>query len=351
MRIVLPPAFEEMLQKIGLAPGPRPPRLKPRLPLAAVQVSAGRVSAVRLASPASRKGGAAARAVLAAHREIPLPPGAEIPTLTRPHVGEFRPVEEAVGRLLAEVAPRETRISLVLPDSAARVSLLKFGKMPATRREVMDLIRFRMQKVLPFRMEEAALDFQLLGNGGSEEPEFLVALIQRPVLFRYERLFSSRDLVPGLVDLESFNLANLLSRSGGIGGGEGGDRALINAAEGYLTVLFFREGRLNFYRSKQLSEEERILPERLHAAIRREAASCAAFYREHLSGAGMAGAAARIVEGDPGQVLEIVREEMGCPVQVLDPSRAVELPPGAGASDGIWQRLAPALGAALGRRV
>jgi type IV pilus assembly protein PilM len=288
--------------------------------------------------------------VVAVHREVQLPPGALIPSLARPQVPDTAPLEGAVDAVLQEVAPRETRISVVLPDSAARVSLLKFGRMPATRREVLDLIRFRMQKVLPFRMEEAALDFQLLSNGGTEEPEFLVTLIQRPVLFQYERLFSNRNLVPGLVDLDSFNLANLLSRGGGIGAGESGDRALINAAEGYLTVLFFREGRLNFFRSKQVPDEDRALPGRLHATIRREVASCAAYYREHLAGPGMASAALRVVEGDPGVILGVAQEEMGCAVQILDPSRAVALPPGGDASSPVWQRLAPALGAALGRR-
>jgi len=344
------PPLEKILEKIGLAPGPRPPRLKPRLPLAAVQVAPGRISAVRLSPPPFRRKGGDPRMVVAAHREAALPPGVLIATLTRPHLPDPAPLAAAAESVLGEVAPRESRISVVLPDTTARVSILKFGRMPATRQEVLDLIRFRMQKVLPFRLEEAAIDFQLLSNGTTEEPEFLAALIQRPVLFQYERLFGARDRVPGLVDLDSFNLANLLSRGGGIGASDAGDRALVNAAEGYLTVLFFRDGRLNFYRCKQLSDEERALPERLHAAIRRELASCAAYYREHLSGAGMAYAAARIVEGDPGAILGAVQEEMGCPAQILDPSRAVTLPPGADASDARWQRLAPAIGAALGRR-
>ncbi len=344
------PALEAILEKIGLAPGPRPPRLKPRLPQTAVQVAPGRFSGVRLGPPASRKTGEDSRPSVAAYHEAPVPAGVLIPSLNRPHLSEAAPLAALAAKVLGEVAPRESRISLVLPDSTARVSLVKFGRMPATRREVVDLIRFRMQKVLPFRLEEAALDFQLLSNGGTEEPEFLVALIQRPVLFQYERLFGAGDRIPGLVDLESFNLANLLSRGGGIGAGEGGDRALINASEGHLTVLFFRNERLNFYRCKQLADEERTLPERLHLALRRELASCAAFYREHLEGTGMAAAALRVVEGDPAAILALAGEEMGCPVHLLDPSRSVALPPGSDASDPRWQRLAPALGAALGRR-
>ena len=57
----------------------------------------------------------------------------------------------------------------------------------------------------------------------------------------------------------------------------------------------------------------------------------------------------RVVEGDPPVVLETAREELACPVKLLDPGRAVRLPDGADPADPLWQRLAPALGAALGR--
>ena len=99
------PPLEELLEKIGLAPGPRPPRLKPRLPLAAVQVAPGRISAVRLAPPPSRKKGADPRMVVAAHREVGLPPGVLIPTLTRPHLLDAAPLAAAVEAVLGEVAP------------------------------------------------------------------------------------------------------------------------------------------------------------------------------------------------------------------------------------------------------
>jgi hypothetical protein len=343
------PSWENVVQRLGLAPGPRPPRLKPRLPMTAAHVSAGHVSAVRLGGAAPGKRGSAERPRVVAHAEVEIPGGASLSFTGPSQLLDLAPLARAIESVLAAVAPRETRISVVLPDPAARVSLLKFGRLPATRQEVADLIRFRMQKVLPFRVEEASLDFQLLSEADGEETEFLAVLIQRPVLFQFERLFSARDRLPGLVDLESFNLANLLARAGGAGAEEAGDRALVNAASGYLTVLYFRNGLLNFYRCKPLADEERALPERLHGALRREMASCAAYYREHLAGAGFSEAVVRVVEGDPAVVLGIVQEEMGCRARTLDPSRAAALPGGADPSDPRWQRLAPALGAALGR--
>jgi len=129
-----------------------------------------------------------------------------------------------------------------------------------------------------------------------------------------------------------------------------GDQALVNAAEGYMTVLLFRDGSLNFYRSKPFATEERSHPERFHSAIRRELASCFAFYREHLAGAGLLQATIRVGSGDPRAVLEETQVELGCPARLVDPGRAVVLPAGAAPEDPFWQRLAPALGAALGRR-
>ncbi|HEV8376381.1 MAG TPA: hypothetical protein VGR38_09165 [Candidatus Polarisedimenticolia bacterium] len=341
--------FETILQKIGLVQGVGPARLKPRHPAVAVTVLPGRVAAVRLGPPLAGRKGKDRRPVVTAYQEALLPAGMVVPSLTRANFSEVAPVEEAIRTVLHGVAPREDRVCLVLPDSVARVSILRFNRMPATRREVVDLIRFRMQKVLPFRVEEAALDYQLLSQPDTLEPEFLVTLAQRTVLFQYERLLTGTGRLPGLVDLESFNLVNLLARAHR-GEPESADWALVNAASGYLTVLFFRQGSLCFYRSKAVADEERSAGDRLVAALRRELASCAAFYREHLSGTMLAHAVLRASNGESRVLPGLVQEELGCPVQALDAGLAVALPAGSDGAEPRWQGLAPALGAALGRR-
>ncbi|HEU5182388.1 MAG TPA: hypothetical protein VFW45_16500 [Candidatus Polarisedimenticolia bacterium] len=343
------PQIEVILQKIGMAPGVAPPRLKPRFPAVAVCVVPGKVGAIRLGGPAARRKGEPARVSVAAHAEAALPPGAVAPSLARGNLMETAPVQQAIREVLLQVAPREDRVSLVLPDSVARVSILKFNRMPATRREVVELIRFRMQKVLPFRIEEAALDYQLLSDAGSGEPDFLVTLAQRPVLFQYERLLTGLDRQAGLVDLESFNLVNLVARFPEKASLDQGDWAMVNAAPGYLTVLFFRQGALCFYRCKAMSDEERAADSH-GAAVRRELASCAAYYREHLAGKALASAYVKSSNGE-GKILPgLVREELGCEVRIVDPGKVVTLPAGSDPEDSRWQTLAAAIGAAMGRR-
>ena len=335
------PQIEMILQKLGMAPGVAPPRLKPRYPAVAVFVVPGKVGAIRL-------GGATSRNSVAAYAEAAIPSGALVPTLTRGNFMDTAPIQQAMREVLLQVAPREDSLSLVLPDSVARVTILKFNRMPATRREVLELIRFRMQKVLPFRIEEAALDYQLLSDGAAAEPDFLVTLAQRAVLFQYERLLGGLERQVGLVDLESFNLVNLVARFPEKASLDQGDWALVNAAPGYLTVLFFRQGALCFYRCKAMAEEER--GEARGAAVRRELASCAAFYREHLAGKSLHSAYLKFSNGE-GKILPgLIQEELGCPILKVDPAKAVTLPQGSDPEDPRWQSLAAAIGAALGRR-
>ena len=156
------------------------------------------------------------------------------------------------------------------------------------------------------------------------------------------------ERLPGLVDLETFGLVNLIARSPELAGPDSGDWALVNASPGYLTVLFFRAGSLCFYRSKTVADDERA-PEKFHPALRRELASCAGFYREHLSGTSLERAVLRTSNGESRFLPGMVQEELACPVVALDPAKAVTLPPGSDPTDPTWQFLAPALGAALGR--
>jgi hypothetical protein len=341
------PKAEAILGRLGLGHGVAPARLRPDYPGVAVQIAPGRVCAVQLVRPKVRRG-EDARPILTAFREAALPAAAVDPALAKPNLADPDAVRQAAGEVLAAVAPRERRISLVLPDSAARISILRFNRMPASRRELLDLVRFRLQKVLPFRIEEAALDYHLLHNGGAET-EFLVALVQRPVVWQYEGIFEGLGRLPGLVDLDSLDVANLHRACRGSEMGTG-DEALVNAAEGYLTVLFFRDGMLNFCRSKPIPPEEQDDPVRFFGAVRRELASCSAYYREHLEGAGLRRVTLRVVERDPGSLAGIAQEELGGPAELLAPARAVRVAPGVAPAPEAWPRLAPALGAALGRR-
>ncbi|MEK7730273.1 MAG: hypothetical protein AAB363_00285, partial [Planctomycetota bacterium] len=143
--------FSDLFDRIGADP------LPPRYPLVAVELAPDRVTAVRLA--ADRKSG---RLRLEAVQTRPVPDGAIEVSLTKPNILDPKAVAAAVTEALHRLGPKDHRVSVLLPDDVARVALLGFATLPKTRRELADLVRFRMAKSLPFKPEEAVMDLMVL---------------------------------------------------------------------------------------------------------------------------------------------------------------------------------------------
>ena len=51
--------------------------------------------------------------------------------------------------------PRPRRVALVLPDTVAKVSLMRFEKVPAKAQDLDQLIRWQVRKAAPFQIEDA----------------------------------------------------------------------------------------------------------------------------------------------------------------------------------------------------
>ena len=87
-------------------------------PGVAVELAAGYVSAASL----DVRGG---QPVISAYAAEPLPAGALVPSLTSPNVVDRAAVSEALARVLEKVG-RPRRVGLIIPDSAAKVSFVRF---------------------------------------------------------------------------------------------------------------------------------------------------------------------------------------------------------------------------------
>ena len=68
--------------------------------------------------------------VITAHATEPLPPGAVTPTLNGPNVQNPEAVAETVKRVFDKLGGRPRRVALVVPDSVAKVSLVRLEKVP-----------------------------------------------------------------------------------------------------------------------------------------------------------------------------------------------------------------------------
>ena len=312
-----------------------------------MELAADRVTAVRLT--ADRKSGALK---LAAVVSRPVPEGAIEVSLTKPNILDEKAVWSVVAETLHKLAPKDQRISVLLPDDVARVALLGFATLPKTRRELADLVRFRMSKSLPFKPEEAVLDLMILAgrapHPGAAAASVLASFVNRGVVEQYENLFASCGYWPGLVSLSTFEMFNLFRPRFATNRQPDKDSLVLNVTRHYLSVLILRDRDIIFYRCKpHLSGSASGDP---MTDVRREIYTSLAFYQEKLLGRGIGRVFLRCAGLPLGPLREAVSAEAGGEAEVLDPllqvplNGAPPLPP----EEAAWA--APAIGAVAGRR-
>ncbi len=327
--------------------GVRDVRVPPRYPIVAVEIAPDRITAVRVA--VDRRSG---RPQLRAVESRPLPEGAIETSLTRPNILLPEAVLTALASIFSKLGTVDSRISLLIPDHLARVAILPFATIPRTRRELAELVRFRMAKSLPFKPEEAVMDLMILGGGVAPGPSgasVLAAFIHRAVLQQYEMLLSGAGYWPGLVALSTFELYNLFRPHLQARRDPDRDALLLNVTPHYLSVLVFRGEDLIFYRCKPHGADPGKNPDGL-TEIRREIYTSLAFYQEKLLGRGIGRAHVRATGLAPDEVREAVAAETGCETDLLEPLQVLPIAGGLAIDPEEAARLAPAAGAAVGRR-
>lgn len=307
-------------------------------PSAALEIDARGVTAAVV----SRQGGAR---VLAAHVREPLPPGVVEPALNAANVHDPAALASAIRAALDRLTPRPRRIALVLPDTVAKFSLIRFEKVPAKAQDLDQLIRWQIRKSAPFRIEEAQVAWipgTTLGEGGRE---FLVTVARRDVIESYEAACAAAGAHPGVVDLASLNLVNAVLALAGEGGSEA-DWLLVHVAAGYATVAIVRAGTVIFVRTRAAGGA---------AAVEDLVHQTAMYHEDRLGG----GAFPRVVlagaSGLGGEAAERLRrgleQRLAGPVTPLDFTGAVALRDRIAPSPDLLDALAPAVGALLREQV
>jgi type IV pilus assembly protein PilM len=85
--------------------------------------------------------------------------GALVPSANAANLVDPEAVTETVARVLRRLPGNPTRVALVLPDSAAKVSLMTFEQIPARAADLDKLVRWQARKTAPFRIEDAQVTY------------------------------------------------------------------------------------------------------------------------------------------------------------------------------------------------
>jgi type IV pilus assembly protein PilM len=315
---------------------PLPSFLTSPPPSVGVEIASDRVTAVSL----TRQGSSW---IVGAHGTERLAPGVVTPALNATNVHDVRALAAALRSAFDKLGARPRRIALVIPDTAAKVSLLRFDKVPADS-DLDQLIRWQMRKAAPFKPEEAQISWvpaAAIPGGGRE---YLVTLARRDLVESYMTACGEAGAAAGLVDLASLNMINAALASGT--GTKAGDWLIVHVAPDYATLAIVRDSELIYFRTRQL-DSEGDLADLVHQT--------AMYHEDRLSGARFArvvvsGASARGVEsGD--RLRRSLEERMGVTVEALDFRGTAAMRDRINAGPDLLDALAPAVGVVLREQV
>ena len=329
---------------------PLPTFLASPPPAVGVEIASDRVTAVSLSRQASGW-------TIGAHGTERLAPGVVTPALNAMNVHDASTLAAAVRSAFDKLGTRPRRVALVIPDTAAKVSLLRFEKIPAAS-DLDQLIHWQTRKAAPFKPEDAQLSWVAAGPVPGGGREYLVTIARRDIVESYMQACADAGASAGVVDLASLNLVNAVLASGSEANGDPstgsgspradsrGDWLVVHVAPDYATLAIVRNKDLIFFRTRQI-ESEADLADVMHqtAMYHEDRLGGARFGRVVLSGASSRGA-------DSGERLRRALEErVGVKVDALDFRGTAALRDRISAGPEVLDTLAPALGVVLRERV
>ena len=211
----------------------------------AIEIAAGRLTVARL--------GKDGQSIAASGVSEALPAGAVVPSLIAKNIEQPQVVAAVLKKALERAGfGRPKRVALVIPDSAARVSLIPLETVPTRSSDLDQLIRWHVKKATPFPIEDAVLSYTAgaLENGGTT---FLAVAASRPVILEYEAVANAVGAEAGIVDVSSLAVMNSVIASGAA---PHGDWLLVCLAPDSSTLAIMRGQALLFHRHRATVEDE-----------------------------------------------------------------------------------------------
>ena len=279
-------------------------------PDAAVEIAPSRVSAATLSS----RGGVPAMHAFAVDV---LPSQAVAASLTSHNILDRASVVASLRTVFDRLERRPARVALIIPDVAAKVSVVRFDRIPSRRDDLDQLVRWQVRKAAPFPIEEATVSYTggtRTADGGGE---FVVVLARRDVIAEYEDVCAAAGAHAGLVDIATFAVINLALATPRV---RSGDWLVVHMRPEYTSIGIVRSGELTFFRNRPEDDDE-SLTDVVHQT--------AMYYQDRLSGDGFTGVLLGGSGRAPGAVeaaRQALEERLGARVGPIDAAPAVTLP-------------------------
>ena len=272
--------------------------------------------------------------VVSGYASDPLRPGAVTPSLTAANVQDRHAVIGSIQRVIEKLGIRPRRVALVIPDTAVKVSLLRFDKVPGRRDDFEQLVRWQLRKAAPFPVDTAAVTYSAALSPPEGGREFVVEVARQECIREYESVCEDAGLYAGLVDIATFSLLGILSDTSAAKG----DWLLVHVRPDYTSIAIVRDGVVIFYRNRPEDGQEG-LPDLVHqtSMYYQDRLAGGSFARVYLAGAGRA-------PGVADAARRGIEERLGVAVEPLDPTRAAGLSDRIQATPELMDVLGPVVG-------
>ncbi len=199
----------------------------------------------------------------------PLRAGALIPGIAEPNIRSTDAVTDAVRSALNSLPLRSRAVTVVLPDSAARIYMLDFDSLPGKSAEALPVLRLRLRKMVPFDVEHAGISYQVLSQNETAV-KVLTAILPGSVLAEYEGAVRAAGYDTGAVLPSSLAALEVIDSMEAV--------LMANLSPLALTTSITNGSDLLLHRTLDLPED----PSQRLAEIRRGIAVAAAYYEDTL---------------------------------------------------------------------
>lgn len=163
-------------------------------------------------------------------------------------------VMNAGGRGGTRTGGRSKKVTVIVPDAAVRVLLLDFDTLPSKPADVLPILRFRLRKLVPFEVDDAAISYQVLdafsdsGRQAGSESVVRVAVAVMPSAIReeYEDAVREAGYEPGSVLSSSLAALAALPNEGAV--------LLVNRNANSVTTAISKANDLLLFRTLDFPE-------------------------------------------------------------------------------------------------
>jgi hypothetical protein len=179
------------------------------------------------------------------------------PSLTEQNIIDPASFKKAIKTLIGS---KKRSASISIPDASVKTALLELESMPSKKTELRKLIKWKMEKSVPFKIDDAHISCQALNK-----KNILVSVIRKGILYQYEELLREASVEPVFIDTASSHTFNLFHDTIVK---ESESFIFLNIIDSVFTLMIFKKGCPDFIRVKALRGGT-CLPNRQGGEIKR----------------------------------------------------------------------------------